>query len=204
MEKLVVKCLNKREKCFEINSCPIWLLSILPNRIKSIEKSKYNDNEDKIKERINDISTYKYVNLIELFNENKRQEEEEEEEEEEYINYNIEYPNNIQYSNDLFSNYSQLIYSPSNKQFSYLFNILKQYKYNINKTLKEKEKEKEKSKCKILNCLNRSIPLTNYCQIHLIEYDNKQILFIICNLCQHISIKNDNNFIIHHCPYNKT
>ncbi|CAF1130479.1 unnamed protein product [Rotaria sordida] len=187
MENLVVKCLNKREKCFEINRCPIWLLSILPSRIKSIEINICNDNEEKSKDLI-DISPYKLISSIPLLNEYR-----------EYYKSksNIEYPNEISFEYDSISNYSQLIYSPSNQQFNYLFKKLKQFKKDKNiKLLNEKNLI-----CRKENCFNRRIPLTYFCKIHLLEYDYKQILFVKCSHCQQISIKQDKNSILHHCYY---
>lgn len=191
MESVVRKCLNVREKCFEINSCPIWLLSILPNRTKSVESIIENDNEQQQQSKIDvDLSPFKLNNSIPILNsENLKNSFPE--------NFNFEYPNEISFSNELLNNYSQFIYSPSNEQFIYLFNKLKQLKENKIKILLNKNE----NKCKQINCSNKTVPLTQFCKIHLIENDSKQILFIKCHHCQQISIKQDNNNILHFCSY---
>jgi len=187
MESVVRKSLDIREKCFEINSCPTWLLSILPNRIKSVESIVDNDNEQQSKLNI-DLSPFKLNLKIPILNQENLN-----------IEYsNFEYPNNFSFNNQIFNNYSQFIYSPSNQQLFYLFNQLKQFKQNKKQNLIKTKKENQ---CKQINCLNKLIPLTKYCKIHLLENDSKQILFIKCNHCQHLSIKEDKNNILHFCPY---
>jgi len=189
MESVVRKCLNVREKCFEINSCPTWLLSILPTRIKSVEAIIDNDNEQQSK-IIVDLSPFKLNSSIPILNEDNLNNSNEQ-------NFNFEYPNDLSFSNELLNSYSQFICSPSNQQLFYLFNILKQFKINKTKNLLNKSE----NKCKETNCSNKSIPLTDFCKIHLLENDSKQILFVKCNHCQHISIKQDNNNILHFCSY---
>jgi len=192
MESVVRKCLNIREKCFEINNCPIWLLSILPARIKSVESIVDNDNEQQSK-IILDLSPFKFNSSIPLLNEQKLKNDY-------FENLNFEYPNDFSFENQLFNNYSQLIYSPSNQQLFYLFKKLKEFQQEKSNNLFLKKKNK-KNKCKKMNCLNDSIPLTLFCKIHLLENDEKQVLFVKCNHCQQISIQQDNKNILHFCSY---
>ncbi|CAF1342629.1 unnamed protein product [Rotaria magnacalcarata] len=198
MENLIIKCLKKREKCFESNSCPEWLLTILPTRIKSLDTIIDNEREreEKNKDTI-DFSPYKLIKSINLLNDNKSANILNKNE----IRSNIEYPNDMSFENDLFENYSQLVSTPSKQQFIYLFHKLKEFERE--KTKKTLLNEKKKFKCKEDNCFNHSIVLTDFCKSHLIENDSKQILFIKCNLCQQISIKNDKNNILHFCSYIK-
>jgi hypothetical protein len=184
MENLLRKSLNKREKCFEINSCPEWLLTILPTRIKSVELIVENENEQS-KIAI-DLSPYQLNSSIPKLNE-------------EILNQNqmnIEYPNDIYQNNQLLMNSSQLIFSPSNEQLIYLLKKLKQFKENENKIFFLNENVNQ---CKEENCSNKKIPLTNFCLNHLFKNDSKQILFVKCNFCQDISIKEDNRNILHIC-----
>jgi hypothetical protein len=183
MENLLRKSLNKREKCFEINACPEWLSTILPTRIKSVELIVENDNEQ-TKVPI-DLSPYQLNSSIPKLNE-------------EILNQtkiNVEYPNDISQENQLLNNASQLIFSPSNEQLIYLFNKLKQFQPNEKKI----SSYKTFNQCQEENCSNKKIPLNDYCLIHLFENDSKQILFVKCNHCQHISIKDDNRNILHIC-----
>ena len=191
MENLVRKCLNKRQACFEASSCPTWLLSILPNRIKSVETNLDNDIEQKPKEVV-DLSPYKLISSIPLLNDEKQNNNLEKDS-------NFEYPNDLSFANDELKSDCRLIYSPSNQQLFYLFNKLKEFQ-------REKRPQsfiETKSQCKQINCQNRTIPLTSFCKIHLLENDDQQILFVKCHQCQQISFKEDNNNILHFCPFLK-
>jgi hypothetical protein len=186
MECLVRKSLNVREKCFEDNVCPFWLLSILPVRIKSVESIVENECEQDLK--LIDLSPYKLLNRISLLNKEKAKDE------------NVEYPHQSSFICQQLNNYSQFIYSPSNEQLIYLLNQLK-------KEEKEKEDgEKKKinlneNECEEMNCIRRSIPLTRFCKIHLNEKDKEQILFVKCHFCDEIIVKEDKNNILHFCSY---
>jgi hypothetical protein len=191
MESIVRKSLNKREKCFEMNSCPIWLLSILPARIKSVESIVDQENNEQQSKFNVDLSPFKFNSSIPLLNEEKIL----------YFNENkshFEYPNDISFENQFLNNSSQLISSPSNEQLFYLFNQLKQFQ---KKTKRRNFSKKTEVKCREMNCFNNSIPLTEYCPHHLLENDEKQILFVKCNQCQQISIQEDKKNILHFCSY---
>jgi hypothetical protein len=186
MESLLRKSLNRREKCFEKNVCPTWLLSILPTRIKSVESIVDNDNEQQIKIDI-DLSPYQLISSIPQLNQQISKE----------TNSYFEYPNQISFQSEQLNNYSQFICSPSNQQLIYLFKQLKQFQEKKTKN----SLKKNENKCEEENCFNRSIPLTSFCKIHLLEKNFKQILFVKCHHCQQISIKEDNKNLIHFCPY---
>jgi hypothetical protein len=196
MESVVRKCLNVREKCFDENSCPIWLSTILPTRIKSIESIGDNDNEQQSKEIV-DLSPFKLISSIPLLNQ-------------ENVNYiyqsnnsesnsNFEYPNDFSFENEQLNNSYQFITSPSNQQLFYLFNKLKQFQQ---KKVPDSFNENQ-TKCKHSNCSNRLIPLTSFCKIHLLENDEKQILFDKCNHCQQISVHHDKINLLHFCSWFK-
>lgn len=196
MERLVIKCLNKREQRFELNSCPVWLSSLIPTRIKSVEPIIEYDNEQK-SQPVVDLSPYTLVTSIPLLNEDKLNDIDQRKIVEK--NSNFEYPNDASFENDLYRNYSQLIRSPSNQQLIYLFEKLKEF---------QKEKQKTSSheilnQCNEINCSNRSIPLTSFCKRHLLEKDKNQILFVKCHHCQQIAIQHDNNAFLHFCSYLK-
>lgn len=184
MENFLRKSLNKREKSFEINSCPEWLLTILPTRIKSVELIVENENEQS-KVSI-DLNPYELNLSIPKLNE-------------EILNkINLEeYSNEIYYKNQILKNSFQYLFSPSNQQFIYLFNQLKQQYEQINE--KKFFFKENLNQCKETNCSNKQIPLTNFCLFHLYKNDSKQILFVKCNQCQQISIKEDNKNILHIC-----
>jgi hypothetical protein len=196
MESVVRKCLNVREKCFEVNSCPVWLLTILPTRITSIESINDNDNEQQSKEVI-DLSPFKLVSSIPLLNQENLN----------YIyqinnddmNSNFEYPNDLSFENEQLNNSYQFISSPSNQQLNYLFKKLKQFQQQKI----QNPSHQNKDLCKHANCSNHSIPLTSFCKIHLLENDQKQILFDKCNHCQQLSVHHDNTNILHFCSFFK-
>ena len=186
MSNIVRKSLNNREKCFDCHGCPEWLLTILPTRIKSVQSIVgEGENEQQIKSII-DLSPYQLNNSIPILNFNK----------ENQLNSNensFEYPNK-----NSFEDFDQMIYSPSNKQLINLLNQLKEQQQQKRKN-EILNKEKELNECLEMNCLNKSIPLTNYCQKHFLKNDSKQILFVQCNLCQQLSIKQDNKNLLHFC-----
>ena len=88
-----------------------------------------------------------------------------------------------------------MIFSPSNEQLIYLWKNLKQYQ----QTEKKISLNEISNPCKEENCSNKKIPLSDYCLTHLFENDSKQVLFVRCHHCQQISIKDDNQNVLHIC-----
>jgi len=166
-----------------VNSCPEWLSTILPARIKSVELIVENETEQaKIPV---DLSPYQLnLSILKLTEEILHQNK-----------VNIEYPNDISQENQLLNNASQLIFSPSNEQLIYLLKKLKEYQPNEKKILFNETS----NPCKEENCSQKKVPLSDYCLNHLFANDSKQILFTKCEHCQQISIKDDNRNILHIC-----
>ena len=186
MESLLRKCLNNREKSFEIDSCPAWLSKILPNRIKSVELIVENVNEP-IKVPI-DLTPYQLNSSIPLLNDQDISQEDS-------PPHTDEYPNDKSHQNQLLANSYEYLLNPSNEQIIYLLNQLKQIQSN-EKKISVKENVVE---CSEETCSKERIPLTNYCLSHLFANDSQQILFVQCHLCQHIAFKEDKKNLLHIC-----
>lgn len=185
MESLLKRSLNNREKSFEIDSCPLWLSKILPNRIKTVELIVENVNEA-VKSPI-DLSPYQLNCSIPLLNDQLIFRED---------STNDEYPHDQSHLDQFLRNSSEYLIKPSNEQISFLLNQLKENQFNQREKLK---KETKFNKCENTNCGKERIPLSNYCLSHLYEEDSKQILFVQCHFCQQISFKEDKKNLLHLC-----
>lgn len=187
MQNVLRKSLLKREKCYEDNICPRWLLNILPNRIKSIELIE--ENEDQSKVVVVDLFPFEMNNGIPQLTSKVTCENR---------NVHFEYPNEIANENQSFENSFQFLYSPSNQQLNFLFN---KFKDNFQSNFDEIAQEINENKCSQTNCSIRRIPLTDFCEKHLIENDRKQILFSECRFCQQSHFEKDNKNLLHFCSY---
>ena len=185
MESLLKRSLNNREKCFEIDSCPLWLSKILPNRIKTVELIVENVNEQ-VKIAI-DLSPYQLNSSIPLLTDEFVVKEEDNDD---------EYPHDQSHQNQFLRNSSEYLLKPSNEQIYFL---LKQLKQNQLNEKKNEEKEKKFHRCENAKCPKEKIPLTNYCLSHLYETDSRQILLVQCHSCQQISFKEDKKNLLHIC-----
>lgn len=184
MENLLKRSLNNREKSFEIDSCPLWLSKILPNRIKTVELIVENVNEQ-VKSVI-DLSPYQLNSSIPFLTDQLIIKEDS----------NDEYPHDQSHRNQFLTNSSQYLLNPSNEQIHFL---LKQFKQNQFNEQKNEKKEKKINRCEDGECRKERIPLTKYCLSHLYKNDSRQILLMQCHSCQQISFKEDKKNLLHIC-----